>query len=112
MSTLTGIRYDVADGVARITLARPRRANALDLPTAGALTEVVALAGSNPEVRVVLLAGEGPRFCAGGGVAAMAAEEAHHWGLVTTVVDDESRTIARAVVQPETRDLIDLFASR
>lgn len=69
---MSGIRYEVADAVARVTLARPRRANALDLPTAEALTEAVARAGSDPQVRVVLLAGEGARFCAGGDVAAMA----------------------------------------
>lgn len=72
---MDGIRYDVADGVARITLARPRRANAVDLPTAEALAEAVTLAGSSPDVRVVLVAGEGPRFCAGGDVAAMAAAD-------------------------------------
>lgn len=65
------VTYDLSNGVARIALARPERANALDLPTARALRAAVERAAADPEVRVVLLAGDGARFCAGGDVASM-----------------------------------------
>lgn len=69
------VQYAVADGVARITLARPDVSNAVDLPTAAALGEAVDAAAADDSVRVVLVTGAGPRFCAGGDVASMAAAE-------------------------------------
>lgn len=69
------VRYACADGIARITLSRPEVSNSVDLPTAGALGEAVDAAAADDSVRVVLVTGEGPRFCAGGDVASMAAAE-------------------------------------
>ncbi|MEU6371596.1 enoyl-CoA hydratase-related protein [Streptomyces sp. NPDC046909] len=66
------VRCDYEDGVARIVLARPDRANAVDLATARALGAAVDRAGAD-DVRAVVVLGEGRRFCAGGDVAAMAA---------------------------------------
>lgn len=71
----TTVRYDVSDGVARLTLARPAEANAVDLPTARALGAAVEAIEADDDVKVVLLTGEGKRFCAGGDVAAMVAAE-------------------------------------
>jgi 2-(1,2-epoxy-1,2-dihydrophenyl)acetyl-CoA isomerase len=73
MTAPIGIRSSVADGVARIALARPDSSNAVDLATAVEFGRAVDLAGADPEVRVVLVTGDGPRFCAGGDVASMAA---------------------------------------
>ncbi|WP_205862965.1 enoyl-CoA hydratase-related protein [Planosporangium thailandense] len=69
------IRYAVPGNVARITLNRPEVSNAVDLPTAYAFEAAVARAGADDDVRAVLLTGTGPRFCAGGDLAAMAAAE-------------------------------------
>ena len=54
-----------ADGVARITLARPQLRNAFDDATIVALTAAFADADADAGVRVVVLAAEGPAFCAG-----------------------------------------------
>ncbi len=54
-----------ADGVARITLARPQLRNAFDDATIAALTAAFADADADAGVRVVVLAAEGPAFCAG-----------------------------------------------
>ena len=54
-------------------MARPDVSNALDLPTSQSFAEAVQLAGADDDVRVVLLTGDGQRFCAGGDVASMAA---------------------------------------
>ncbi|MFJ9895577.1 enoyl-CoA hydratase/isomerase family protein [Streptomyces sp. NPDC091280] len=64
------VRYEYAAGVARIVLARPDRANALDLPTAHALGEAVREA-ADPGVRAVVVSGAGGRFCAGGDLGSM-----------------------------------------
>ncbi|NEC26368.1 enoyl-CoA hydratase/isomerase family protein [Streptomyces sp. SID8111] len=66
---MNGLRYDVEDGVATITLTRPEASNSIDLATARSLRAAVDAAGADDAARVILLAGEGPRFCAGGDVA-------------------------------------------
>ena len=70
-----GVRFEVCDGVGRITLDRPEVANAVDLPTARRFAEAVAAAEAD-EVRVVLLTGAGARFCAGGDVRSFLAAAA------------------------------------
>jgi methylglutaconyl-CoA hydratase len=52
-------------GVATLTLARPERHNALSAAMIGELAQAAALLGSDPAVRVVVLAAEGESFCAG-----------------------------------------------
>ena len=65
------VLYEVQDGVGRITLNRPQALNALDLATIRRLREVVTVAATSLDVRAVLLAGNGPAFCAGGDVKLM-----------------------------------------
>jgi len=67
------VEYLVEDRVATITLCRPESGNALDLPTAELLTEIVQGISGRDDVGAVLLLGQGPLFCAGGDVAAMGA---------------------------------------
>jgi methylglutaconyl-CoA hydratase len=56
----------VRDGPAlRLVLARPEVHNALDTRLIAALTDAFGAAAGDPEVRYVILAGEGPSFCAG-----------------------------------------------
>ncbi|WP_457323754.1 enoyl-CoA hydratase/isomerase family protein [Roseateles sp. P5_E11] len=67
---------EVADGVARITLRRPRQANRLavdDLDTLGGFIEAVH---ANDAVRVLVLAGEGRHFCSGFDLGALGAVDA------------------------------------
>ena len=59
------IAYHAAGGVARITLQRPEKRNALNLESIAALREALARAAKQPDIRVVLLAGAGKDFCAG-----------------------------------------------
>lgn len=53
-------------GVAMLWLARAEKHNALSAEMIAELTEAAQQLGSNPDVRVVMLAGEGASFCAGG----------------------------------------------
>ena len=63
-----------ARGVATLRLARPDKRNALDRATIDALAEAAGALGGDPAVRVVVLAGEGAAFCAGGDLAWMRAQ--------------------------------------
>lgn len=67
----TRIRYGVEEGVARITLARPERLNAVDVTALRELEQAALLATSDPTVRAVHLTGEGRGFCAGADVKFM-----------------------------------------
>lgn len=59
------MRYELADGVATLTLDNPDARNVLDAATMSALTDGLVRAAEDPDVRVVVLAAEGRAFCAG-----------------------------------------------
>jgi methylglutaconyl-CoA hydratase len=61
----TSLRYEVADRRVRITLNRPEKRNAFDDTLVRELTLAVLAAGKDQNVKVVVLAGAGPAFCAG-----------------------------------------------
>jgi enoyl-CoA hydratase/carnithine racemase len=54
-----------AGGVVTVSLNRPAQRNALSRDLMRELTAALAALGEDPEVRVVVLAGRGPAFCAG-----------------------------------------------
>lgn len=56
------------DGVLYIVMNRPEVQNAFNSKQIVLLTEVLENAASNPEVKVVVLCGEGKNFCAGGDI--------------------------------------------
>ena len=60
-----GIRTERDGGILRVTLARPERRNAFDAALIGELADAFADVG---DARAVLLAGDGPSFCAGADV--------------------------------------------
>ncbi len=59
------VRYDVAAGVARVTLDAPERLNAVDPGMLEAVVAHVEAAGADPAVRVVAVTGAGRGFCSG-----------------------------------------------
>jgi methylglutaconyl-CoA hydratase len=59
------LNIDKQDGVAHITLARPAVRNAFDDALIASLTSLLREIEKDDGVRVVVLAGEGPAFCAG-----------------------------------------------
>ncbi len=58
------LRHD-QDGVAWLTLNRPAARNALSVPLMTALEAALTEIEADPAVRVVVIAGAGPAFCAG-----------------------------------------------
>ena len=71
------IRIEVdGRGVARLVLARAGKHNALSAQMIDELTDAAGRLGRDPAVRVVVLAADGPTFCAGGDLAWMQAQMA------------------------------------
>ena len=65
--TYTDIRYETADGIAKITICRPEVRNAFRPLTVQELSHAFLVAREDPKVGVVILTGEGPdAFCSGG----------------------------------------------
>lgn len=61
------IYYDVADGIAKITINRPERRNAFRPQTLFELSDAFERARDDIEVGAIILTGEGPdAFCSGG----------------------------------------------
>jgi enoyl-CoA hydratase/carnithine racemase len=59
------VRVELKDHVAVVTLTRPDKHNALDLPMFEAITAAAVRLRDEPGVRVVVLHGEGKSFCSG-----------------------------------------------
>lgn len=64
--TAVPLRYEMADGIATLTLCRPEALNALSRTLVAALLAAVRDLAAQPDLRVVILRGAGARaFCAG-----------------------------------------------
>ena len=66
------LNYEVAGGVATITLNRPEVGNALSPQSTREFNEVSLLIEADPAIRAVILTGTGRMFCAGGDLGAIA----------------------------------------
>jgi len=65
MAAQVSSAIDEGAGIARITLDRPERRNALDRALIEEVKDSLALAQADERVRVIAIAGSGPDFCAG-----------------------------------------------
>jgi methylglutaconyl-CoA hydratase len=68
------VTLEVAGGVARLTLNRPEKRNALDSETIAALGAALRQCAHDPSVRVLQLTGAGNVFCAGADLGEMQAQ--------------------------------------
>ena len=72
------LRYELADGIARLTIDRPDKRNALSWSVLRDLRRRLAEIQADSDVRVVVLTGAGDRaFCAGADLTGMAAGAGH-----------------------------------
>src|ERR1700721_4104849 len=61
------IRYETAEGIAKITICRPEVRNAFRPQTLSELSRAFTAARDDPDVGVIIFTGEGPdAFCSGG----------------------------------------------
>ena len=65
------VLFAVVEGIARITLNRPEKRNALNDELIAALKDALRLADQDESVRVVVVAGVGADFCSGADLAAL-----------------------------------------
>ncbi len=65
------VLLDVADGVAWITLNRPKAYNALNTDMAERLLDAVIRCDEDDKIRAVVITGNGASFCAGGDIRQM-----------------------------------------
>jgi enoyl-CoA hydratase/carnithine racemase len=70
MSDFTEIRYEVADGIATITLNRPDQLNAFTATMCLELLAAFDRTDADDDVRVVIVTGAGRGFCAGADLSA------------------------------------------
>lgn len=63
---LEDLRYEKRGGVAHIVINRPARRNALGDTTTRQIVQACADAAADPQIRVLVITGEGEAFCAGG----------------------------------------------
>ena len=68
--------FEVRDGVARITLDRPKVYNAMNLAMMRELMAVSIRCDEDPAIRAVILTGTAPAFCGGGDLAGFNAAKA------------------------------------
>lgn len=83
------------DGVLRLTLNRPDKLNAIDLPLLDALTEALEAAEENRDVRAIVLAGAGRSFCAGADIGQMIDRTPADWERIVDHYLDPIRVISR-----------------
>lgn len=97
---MTGITYetidfDVADGVAEITLNRPESANAMNAVMARELHDAALRCDADANVRAVLLTGTGRFFSAGGDLREFAAQGDDLPRFVRQLIGDLHLAISR-----------------
>jgi enoyl-CoA hydratase/carnithine racemase len=63
--TMPKVRYEVSDGVALVTIDRPEVLNAIDRDVFFELRDAALRAGTDPNVRALVLTGEGRAFSSG-----------------------------------------------
>ena len=102
MGSFETLRYEVADGVGRLTLNRPDRMNGMTNLMVREAREALAAASDDSSLRVLVLTGEGRSFCPGADLnhissgerdVALTAEDFH----VTTLLHDLPAVTVAAV---------------
>ena len=94
------LRYETADGVARLTLARPERLNGMTNRMVREAHDALVLAAHDPALRLLVLTGEGRGFCPGADLGHFAAGErdetldARHFHVATLLHEVPAVTVA------------------
>lgn len=93
------VRYEVADGVARVVLDAPESRNVLTGESLRLFSDALDQAALDDAVRVVVIAATGRAFCAGADLRGTGGEAAdftaRYTGALTRLLDHPKPTIAR-----------------
>ena len=101
MPVKDGVRYDVRDGVGRITLERPEARNAIDERMLRRLREILKGIAGDDGVCGVIVTGAGKTFCAGADIGRLHActpLEAREFARLAVDVNHRLETLGKVVV--------------
>ena len=87
------LRLESSDGIATLTLTRPEQMNALSLETLDALVDALDTVARS-DARVLVLAAQGPAFCAGADRGEMIERKPAQWEPIVDHYLDPVRRIA------------------
>jgi len=87
--------FEVKDGLAHLTLNRPKAANSLNRDLVRELLETATICAEDSSIRAVLVTGTGRFFCAGGDLKTFAGAEGEISKLVAEVADTLHAAIAK-----------------
>ncbi len=93
----TFIAWNVADGVATITLNRPDKLNSFNRAMALEMQDALAIARDDDTIRAILITGAGRAFCAGQDLAEAIAPEGQPQPDLGGIVRDQYNPIVRLV---------------
>lgn len=93
--TYTALSFEIDNGVGLIRLNRPDDGNAITLEMARELLQVANRCAVDPEIRAVVLTGNGKMFCAGGDLKTFAAQGDHVASHVMEITHDLHTAISR-----------------
>jgi 2-(1,2-epoxy-1,2-dihydrophenyl)acetyl-CoA isomerase len=100
LATYDTIRYEAADGLARLTLARPEHRNGITNQMVRELCEALLAAAADPTLRVLVLTGDGASFSPGADLGSFTSGEAQehllpwHFRCATLLHDAPFVTVA------------------
>ena len=92
------LTWRVDRGVGVLTLNRPARLNAFDAAMAAAWTDACRILVADPDVRAIVLRGEGRAFCAGGDLAALGAAGPADIEALAGVINEGITTLVTSTV--------------
>jgi enoyl-CoA hydratase/carnithine racemase len=93
------IRFDSDGAIARVTMDRPERRNALSVEHMRELIDCFRAIGATPECAVAILRGNGPAFCAGHDLRELVGRDAPFYRGVFEVCTELMETI-QGIPQP------------
>jgi methylglutaconyl-CoA hydratase len=104
------ILYEVQDGIARITLNRPEKRNALNGELVGALREAIASSARHSQCRVVVISGAGTDFCSGADLAGL--EQSAQAGVLDNMADARNMAEVFLMMRSHPRPIISAVHGR
>ncbi len=93
------VLIEVADHVATVTLARPDKHNALDIPMFEGIIGAAERLALEPALRAVVLHGDGPSFCSGIDVAGVVGSDGGLAGLTDALRDEPPNWFQRTAFE-------------
>ena len=102
------ILYSVDGAIARITLNRPEKRNALNDAVIAGIKDALKKAAGDEHVRAVVIAGAGKDFCSGADLSALQKIA----GASVAENSEDARTLLVAIRQRETRLMEALLSNR